>query len=261
MNDVIIRFLFYFFILLFQSNEIYSSSLIIHYSSFERIIDQLLYNSTLPQCTISTCEQTQTQANFSHIKLSDETLLKLAIYNKSDKKHPGPYLIASTGIYQGKRLKYRDQYIDQFLGIYYGELPEPLKKPVKKRFKYVLQKATKFSPSCMQSLSVTKNLSYGSFIMQHDFNKNCLSLNIYRADLRYGEKRKAIMIFSHGGSNQLGSGSLFDGTILAGEGDIIVVTMNFRLNYHGFLASGDDRIKGIYYCFVFINKKTMESFI
>ncbi|CAF4541791.1 unnamed protein product, partial [Rotaria magnacalcarata] len=46
------------------------------------------------------------------------------------------------------------------------------------------------------------------------------------------------MLFSHGGSNQLGSGSLFDGSILAAEGDIIVITMNFRLNFHGFLSSG-----------------------
>jgi hypothetical protein len=43
----------------------------------------------------------------------------------------------------------------------------------------------------------------------------------------------------------LGGGSLFDGSILAGEGDIIVITMNFRLNYHGFLSSGDHRMKGI----------------
>jgi len=42
----------------------------------------------------------------------------------------------------------------------------------------------------------------------------------------------------------LGGGSLFDGSILASEGDIIVITMNFRLNYHGFLSSGDDRVKG-----------------
>lgn len=42
----------------------------------------------------------------------------------------------------------------------------------------------------------------------------------------------------------LGGGSLFDGSILAIEGDIIVITMNFRLNYHGFLSSGDDRLKG-----------------
>jgi carboxylesterase type B len=31
---------------------------------------------------------------------------------------------------------------------------------------------------------------------------------------------------------------------LAAEGDIIVITMNFRLNYHGFLSSGDHRVKG-----------------
>jgi carboxylesterase type B len=51
---------------------------------------------------------------------------------------------------------------------------------------------------------MAENLSYGSFVMQHHFNDNCLALNIYRPDLRYGEKRKAIMVFSHGGSNQLG---------------------------------------------------------
>ncbi|CAF1024438.1 unnamed protein product [Rotaria sordida] len=246
MNNVIIRYLFYFFILLFHSNKIYSSSSIILYPSFQRIFDQLLYNSTLPQCTELICNQTETQANFSHIKLSNENLLNLSLYNKLNKKNNGPYLITSTGIYRGRRLEYHNRYIDQFLGIYYGELPETLKKPIKKRFNYSIQNATKFSPSCMQSLSMTKNLSYGSFVMQHDFNENCLSLNIYRADIRYGEKPKAIMLFSHGGSNQLGSGSLFDGSILASEGDIIVITMNFRLNYHGFLSSGDGRVKGNY---------------
>ena len=115
---------------------------------------------------------------------------------------------------------------------------------MKKYFNYSLQNATKFSPCCLQSLLMANNLSYGSFIMRHHFNNNCLSLNIYRSDLRYGEKRKAIMLFSHGGSNQLGGGSLFDGSVLASEGDIIVITMNFRLNYHGFLSSGDDRMRG-----------------
>ncbi|CAF1213357.1 unnamed protein product [Rotaria sp. Silwood1] len=243
MNDIIIRFFFYFFLFLFHCNKIYSSSSIIYYPSYELIFNHLLYNSTLPQDIKLKCKQTQTEANFSHINLSHEDLLKLASYNKTNL---GPYLIVSTGIYQGKRIKYYNRYIDQFLGIYYGELPKSLKKPIKKYFDYSLKNATEFSPSCMQSLSMTKNLSYGSFIMQHEFNNNCLSLNIYRADLRYGEEHKAIMVFSHGGSNQLGSGSLFDGSILASEGDIIVITMNFRLNFHGFLSSGDDQIKGNY---------------
>ena len=269
MNNVIVRFLSYFFILLLPSNKMYSSSSAVLYPSFKRIVDHLLYNSTLPTCTISTCKQTQTQANFSHIVLSHEDLLKLSSYHKFNRKTMSfnePYLVTSTGIYQGKRLKYHERYIDQFLGIYYGELPESLKKPVKKRFNYSLQKATDFTPSCMQSILMTENLSYGSFAMRRNFDDNCLSLNIYRADLRYGEKWKAIMLFSHGGSNQLGkiqnvnhlfyrktlkkillgSGSLFDGSILASEGDIIVITMNFRLNYHGFLSSGDARFKGIY---------------
>ncbi len=51
-------------------------------------------------------------------------------------------------------------------------------------------------------------------------------------------KKKSIGLF------RLGGGSLFDGSILAAEGDIIVITMNFRLNYHGFLSSGDHRVKG-----------------
>ncbi|CAF2718797.1 unnamed protein product [Rotaria sp. Silwood2] len=248
MSDEILSFIFYFFILLFHQNHFtYSYSPTILYPSFERIVDQLSFNSTLPICTLLTCKKTETQANFSTINITDEYVFKLASYDKISQKKSlfqRPYLISSTGIYCGKRIKYRNHYIDQFLGIYYAEIPRSLEKPIKKRFNYSIQIATKYSPYCMQSLLMTENLSYGSFVMQNNFNDDCLSLNIYRADLRYGEKRKAIMIFSHGGSNQIGGGSLFDGSILASEGDIIVVTMNFRLNYHGFLSSGDDRIKG-----------------
>ncbi|CAF4901541.1 unnamed protein product [Rotaria sp. Silwood1] len=250
MFDEIISLIFYIFILLFQIHFTYSSSSsIILYPSFERIVNQLSFNSTLPSCTFIICKKTETQANFSTISITNEYLFKLASYNKISQQKKislqRPYLIASTGIYHGKRIKYRNnRYIDQFLGIYYAEIPQSLEKPIKKRFNYSIQSATKYSPYCMQSLLMTENLSYGSFVMQNNFNDDCLSLNIYRADLRYGEKRKAIMLFSHGGSNQIGGGSLFDGSILASEGDIIVVTMNFRLNYHGFLSSGDDRIKG-----------------
>ncbi|CAF3882499.1 unnamed protein product [Adineta steineri] len=255
MSDDIINFVLYFFIILiFHNNFVCSTSPpsppVILYPSFERIVGQLIFNSTLPQCTESTCKKTFTQANFSKVNLTDEYLLKLSSYDKIYHKTKGyqrPYLIASTGIYSGKRIKYRNnRYIDQFLGIYYAELPRSLEKPVKKSFNYSIQNATKFSPYCMQSLLMTENLSYGSFVMEHNFHDNCLSLNIYRADLRYGESHKAIMVFLHGGSNQIGGGSLFDGSILASEGDIIVITMNFRLNYHGFLSSGDERIKGNY---------------
>lgn len=265
MFNQITSFIVYFSILLFQINLVYSSSYsssssttsrVILYPSFEHIVDHLSSNSTLPPCTVLTCKKTETQANFSTTYVTDAHLLKLASYDKMHQKKTSfrrPFLVASTGIYRGKRIKYRnDRYIDQFLGVYYGEIPRSLEKPIKRRFNYSIQSAMKSSPYCMQSLLMTENLSYGSFVMQHNFNDDCLSLNIYRADLRYGEKRKAIMLFSHGGSNQIGGGSLFDGSILASEGDIIVITMNFRLNYHGFLSSGDERIKGSIKCMYLI---------
>ena len=191
-----------------------SSSSAILYPSFERLVAHLTAHSTIPSCTPSTCRSTNSQANFSQVHVTDEQLLQLASYDRPSRKNKtcsGPYLIASTGIFCGKRLKYRHQHaIDQFLGIYYAEVPRSLRKPVKKRFDYSLQNATKFSPYCMQSLLMTENLSYGSFVMQNHFHDNCLSLNIYRADLRHGEKRKAIMLFSHGGSNQIGTSEIGD---------------------------------------------------
>lgn len=183
------------------------SSPIILYPSLEKLVEYLSINSTLPSCTLTTCQETQTQTDYSKLEISDQMILKLSSYERVNRKNTsiyGPYLVSSTGIYRGKRMKYSNRYIDQFLGIYYAEIPQSLEKPVKKRFNYTLQNATKFSPCCMQSILMAENLSYGSFAMQHQFNEDCLSLNIYRADLRYGEKRKAIMVFSHGGSNQLG---------------------------------------------------------
>ena len=270
LNDAIANFPLYFLtlVLFLLRSQLTGSSIL--YPSLRQLIEHLTSNSTLPPCTSATCQETQTQAVFPAAEFTDDDLWKLSAYDPSKanwKATPShaPYLIASTGFYRGKRIRYYKRHVDQFLGILYAEVPHSLQKPVKKRFNSSLQNATDFSPCCLQSLSMAENLTYGSFAMQQRFSNDCLSLNIYRADLRYGEKRKAIMLFSHGGSNQLGqtnaceddqltsafcslnlgSGSLFDGSILASEGDIIVVTMNFRLNYHGFLSSGDDRVKGI----------------
>lgn len=211
MSDVSRKSIRSLFILLFYSNLIASITSFVLYPPLNHLIEQLTYNSTLPQCTLSTCYQTTAQAEFSKTDLPHDQLLKLSTYDKlpHDRK---PYLISSTGIYRGQQVRYRKRAVDQFLGVYYAETPRSLEKPVKKRFDYVLHDATKFTPCCMQSKMMAENLSYGSFLMQQNFSDNCLSLNIYRADLRQGEERKAIMLFSHGGSNQLGKGTFTNKT-------------------------------------------------
>lgn len=44
------------------------------------------------------------------------------------------------------------------------------------------------------------------------------------------------MLFIHGGSYMEGSGNMFDGSVLAAYGNVIVVTMNYRLGVLGKFA-------------------------
>ncbi|KAK1883044.1 Neuroligin-2 [Dissostichus eleginoides] len=59
-------------------------------------------------------------------------------------------------------------------------------------------------------------------------------------------RKKPVMLFIHGGSYMEGSGNLFDGSVLAAYGNVIVVTMNYRLGVLGFLSTGDQSAKGNY---------------
>lgn len=66
-------------------------------------------------------------------------------------------------------------------------------------------------------------------------SEDCLTLNIYvpgSGDLS-AEAPYAVFFFIHGDSFEWGSGSLYDGTILSSYGNVIVVTLNYRLGILG----------------------------
>ena len=67
-------------------------------------------------------------------------------------------------------------------------------------------------------------------------SEDCLFLNIWTPGLRDGAKRP-VMFYIHGGAYSHGSGSspLYDGTRLCHRGDVVVVTVNHRLNAFGYL--------------------------
>ncbi|KAG5853317.1 hypothetical protein ANANG_G00071900 [Anguilla anguilla] len=46
-------------------------------------------------------------------------------------------------------------------------------------------------------------------------------------------RRKPVMLFIHGGSYMEGTGNMFDASVLAAYGNVIVVTMNYRLGVLG----------------------------
>ncbi|KAM4683960.1 neuroligin-4, X-linked isoform 3-T3 [Amazona ochrocephala] len=100
-----------------------------------------------------------------------------------------------------------------------------------------------------------------------DQNEDCLYLNIYvpTEDGKYSKdhttmhsavlhmsnihdqnSKKPVMVYIHGGSYMEGTGNMVDGSILASYGNVIVITLNYRLGVLGFLSTGDQAAKGNY---------------
>jgi para-nitrobenzyl esterase len=66
-------------------------------------------------------------------------------------------------------------------------------------------------------------------------SEDCLFLNVWTPALRDGGKRP-VMVYIHGGAYSTGSGSspLYDGVRLCKRGDVVVVSLNHRLNAFGY---------------------------
>lgn len=72
--------------------------------------------------------------------------------------------------------------------------------------------------------------------LAHAKSEDCLLLNIWAPELKAGA-RKPVMVYFHGGAYSNGSVTdpQNDGAILAATQDVVVVTVNHRLNAFGFL--------------------------
>ncbi len=70
-------------------------------------------------------------------------------------------------------------------------------------------------------------------------SEDCLTANVFTPGL--DKKRRPVMVWMHGGGFSAGSGNylLYDGTNLAKKEDVVVVSVNHRLNLFGFLHLAD----------------------
>ena len=64
-------------------------------------------------------------------------------------------------------------------------------------------------------------------------SEDCLFLNVWTSGPRDGRKRP-VMLWLHAGFFAAGSGAMVDGSQLARRGDVVVVSINHRLNVFGF---------------------------
>lgn len=68
-------------------------------------------------------------------------------------------------------------------------------------------------------------------------SEDCLSLNVYVPRGRPGGSGFAVMVFIHGGDflSYSGSSPLFNGDVFVKKGNVILVTLNYRLGMYIFI--------------------------
>ena len=84
--------------------------------------------------------------------------------------------------------------------------------------------------------AISPQTSEGSFgTLPGPMSEDCLTLNIWSPSA--DDARRPVMVWIHGGSFVTGSGSTpwYNGTSFATQGDVVVVTLNYRLGALGFL--------------------------
>ncbi|XP_060585843.1 fatty acyl-CoA hydrolase precursor, medium chain-like [Ruditapes philippinarum] len=138
--------------------------------------------------------------------------------------------------------------VEKFFGIPYASPPIGnlrLEAPVPPRsWGDSIRNANVLAPACPQA---SEGVAYIEYHVP-GFNKtseDCLYLNIYVPRGSHHHRSMPVLVFIHGGSYQNGMGAMFDGSVLATHG-IVVVTFNYRLGPLGFMNSADGVIRGNY---------------
>uniref|UniRef100_A0A672FJA4 Carboxylic ester hydrolase n=1 Tax=Salarias fasciatus TaxID=181472 RepID=A0A672FJA4_SALFA len=135
--------------------------------------------------------------------------------------------------------------VEVFKGIPFADVPGKWEKPKPHPGWSGILKATKYRDRCLQ-VTLLQTKTQGS--------EDCLYLNIFVPQGRSVSSGLPVMVYLFGGAFLLGASndvailgdSLYDGKEMADRGNVIVVTVNYRVGTLGFLSTGDDRMPGNY---------------
>ncbi|XP_029371802.1 bile salt-activated lipase-like [Echeneis naucrates] len=150
------------------------------------------------------------------------------------------------GMVEGKniRLGYR-RHMDIFKGIPFADVPGRFEKPKRHPGWDGVLKATEFAKRCMQV----------NLIMTHARgSEDCLYLNVWVPHGRSVSTGLPVMVWIYGGAFLAGGSMganvldnyLYSGQEIAERGNVIVVTLAYRVGTLGFLSTGDSSLPGNY---------------
>lgn len=121
-----------------------------------------------------------------------------------------------------------------FLGVRYGEPPKRFHSPLMASGWKGVYDATSYPNRAMQ---VDKEGLLGQKIFG-GMSEDCLFMNIYTPG-QHKSRLVPVMVWIHGGGFRGGSGNEYDGSVLAPQGNVIVITLNFRVGAFGHLDLSD----------------------
>ena len=142
--------------------------------------------------------------------------------------------------------------VDAYLGLRYAAPPvgeRRFKAPGRPEAWTNTYDATGYGAPCMQlytpsgpnETAVTRQIQgiFPTYSEQKIDNEDCLFLNVWTPDAGTGSR--PVMVWFHGGGYDYGSGGwpAYNGRNLAEKGDVVVVTVNHRLNAFGYMNLAD----------------------
>ncbi|KAM4719179.1 uncharacterized protein FYW61_015025 [Anableps anableps] len=150
------------------------------------------------------------------------------------------------GMVEGQNLflGYR-RYMDVFRGIPFADLPGRFEKPVRHPGWSGILKTTEYRDKCLQ---------LDPFMTVISGSEDCLYLNIWVPHLGSVASNMPVMVWIYGGAFMFGDSMgtnfldnyLYSGQELADRGNVIVVTLGYRVGTLGFLSTGDSAMPGNY---------------
>ncbi|KAJ7262017.1 acetylcholinesterase/Butyrylcholinesterase [Mycena rebaudengoi] len=132
--------------------------------------------------------------------------------------------------------------VNAFKGVRYAQPPtgELRWEPPVALISTEAQHATAFGPSCLQQIRSPLHQMLFNDPPPASENEDCLFLNVW-APAKKIKTKLPVLFYLHGGGLGFGTASipLHDGTSIAANQDVVVVTINYRTNVFGFPSSPD----------------------
>jgi carboxylesterase type B len=163
----------------------------------------------------------------------------------------------SSGLYRASIVEVKNSfdmeakpnYIHKLVGVHYAEKPKRFERPIMRNYEERdWHNDPKKPVVCYQSVNMT---TYGLFFINQipEMSEDCLTISLYipvSNNTNEPLKNLSVVIHIHGGSNMVGGAVLFDGSVLAAHGQVIVALINFRLSILGFVGDMTDQYPGNY---------------